>query len=262
MRALSILLFVLPLGCAAAHKPAALALPALGSMEAPSQAPVARDHFHRDTAGGGLSEEALRELITTPVRVTPGARLGVIHVSTSYEPEASLPTASVPLELAHALEDAGLFQVATEMSTDWPADRGLGGLRELAARYRAEYILLYRHRFRGTERTNGWGWLYPLVVTAPFLPSQTLEAEGVLEATLFDVRTGSLLFTAFERARGESDETPWGRDRKRRALEESLLDKARKHLADQVVEKARRLVKKSDVAKSEDPATARVAKGV
>lgn len=262
MRALVILLFVVPLGCAAGHRPAPLSMPALGAMNAAAPAAVTRDHFHRDTAGGGLSEEALRELITTPVRVTPGARLGVIHVSTSYEPEVSLPTASVPLELAHALEDAGLFQVATEMSTDWPADRGLGGLRELAARYRAEYILLYRHRFRGTERTNGWGWLYPLVVTAPFLPSQTLEAEGVLEATLFDVRTGSLLFTAFERARGESDETPWGHERKRRALEESLLDKARKHLAEQVVEKARRLVKKSDVAKSEDPTTARVAKGV
>ena len=262
MRAMWILVFALPLGCAAAPRSAQVALPPLESLMASPQPPVARDHFHRDSAGGGLSEEALRELITTPVRVTPGARLGVIHVSSSYEPEGALPTATVPLVLAHALEDAGLFQVATEMSTDWPADRGLGGLRELAARYRAEYLLLYRHRFRGSDRTNGWGWLYPLVVAAPFLPSQTLESEGVLEATLFDVRTGSLLFTAFERARGESDETPWGRERKRRALEDSLLDKARKRLADQVVEKARRLVKQSDVAKAEDPPTKRVAKGV
>ena len=42
-----------------------------------------------------------------------------------------------------------IFEVATEMSTDWPADGGISGLRELAARYRAEYLLLLnRHHNR------------------------------------------------------------------------------------------------------------------
>jgi hypothetical protein len=74
-----------------------------------------------------------------------------------------------------------------------------------------------------------------------FAPAQTLESAGVLEATLFDVKTGTLLFTVFERVHAESDETVFHNDRKRRLMKEKLLAEAAGKLAAQVVEKSRRL---------------------
>jgi hypothetical protein len=231
------------LGCAASHRPATVPMAPLdlgAAVAAPAPAPLVRDHFKRD-GSGSISEEALRHVLSAPVYLVEHARVGVIQVATGYEPDADLPLTTVPSELSKALEDAGLFEIATEVSTDWPADRGISGLRELAARYRSEYLLLYRHRFVDATRTNSWGWAYPLLVAIPFAPAQTLETTGVLEATLFDVRTGTILFTSFERTSGESDETPFGHDRKRKALKTELLKKAASRLADQVVAKARRL---------------------
>lgn len=54
-----------------------------------------------------------------------------------------------------------LGQVVSEVTTDWPTDGSIAGLRKLAARYRGEYLLLYRHRFVDRSWTNGWAlsWL-------------------------------------------------------------------------------------------------------
>jgi hypothetical protein len=64
----------------------------------------------------------------------------------------------------------------------------------------------------------------------------------VLEATLFDVRSGTILFTVYERVRARSDETPFDEDRKLRAMKRRLLEQAAGKLAEQVVAKVRRLV--------------------
>ena len=84
-----------------------------------------------------------------------------------------------------------------------------------------------------------------------FAPSQTLESAGVLEATLFDVKTGTLLFTVFERVHAESNETIFNNDRKRRKMKEKLLTEAAEKLSAQVIEKTRRLV----AARPTPPAT-------
>lgn len=199
-----------------------------------------KNHFKRDHAGS-ISEEDLRTVLSAPVFLEADSRLGVVPVATCYEPDPDLPLAVVPQELSRAMEDSGLFEVTTEVSTDWPADRGISGLRELAARYRSEYMLLYRHRFVDRSYTNDWGWLYITVLGVLFAPSQTLESAGVLEATLFDVKTGTLLFTVFERVHAESDETVFNNDRKRRLMKQKLLADAAEKLAAQVVEKSRRL---------------------
>src|SRR5207237_3011027 len=165
-------------------------LPALGVTAA---AGLADDHFHRDRAGG-VSEEGLRAILDAPVRLDPEQRLGVLPVTDSYRPERAVPLPAVPAELARSLEAAGLFQATSEISTDWPVDGDIPGLRELAARYRSGYLLLYRHRFVDANHANAWAWLYPTVVGAIVAPSRTLETAGVLEATLFDVRSGTILF--------------------------------------------------------------------
>jgi uncharacterized protein (UPF0210 family) len=78
-------------------------------------------------------------------------------------------------------------------------------------------------------------------VGAIVAPSRTIETAGVLEATLFDVRTGTILFTVYERVRAGSDETPWDLDRKLAALRLRLVEQAAGKLAEQVVSKVRRL---------------------
>ena len=212
-------------------------MPALGV--APSVA--VPDHFQRDRAGS-ISEEGLRAILETPVHLDPTQRLGVVPVSDSYRPERAPPLPAVPAELTRSLDAAGLFQSTSEVSADWPVDGDVPGLRELAARYRSGYLLLYRHRFVEERYLNELAWLYPTVVGAIFARSITFETAGVLEATLFDVRSGTILFTVYQRVRGRSDETPWYDDRKMREMQARLVEEAAGKLAEQVVSKARRLV--------------------
>jgi len=228
-------------GCAGSSPMRAPVLPPL-ALEAAPAAPEAlkRDHFQGDHAGR-ISEEDLRRVLDAPVYLEAGARVGVVQVAAGYHPDEEMPLQAVPAILSGTMEDAGLFEVTTEVSTDWPADRGISGLRELAARYRSEYLLLYRHRFVQRDWTNSWAWFYPTVIGALVVPSQTIEVAGVMEATLFDVRTGTILFTVFERVRGKSNENVWQNERKRRELKEKLLTTAAQALADAAVNKARLL---------------------
>jgi hypothetical protein len=237
MRIMLSVVAVLEVGCA--H--AALRSPLLEPMKATEPAEPIADQFRRDQAAG-ISEEGLRAILSAPVTLDETQRVGVLAVTDSYRPERGLPLPAVPAELTHSLEGAGLFQATSEVSTDWPADAGLGGLRELAARYRCGYLLLYRQRFLDDSWLNGWAWLYFTLIGAAVAPSVTLETAGVLEATLFDVRTGTILFTIYERVRARSDDTPWGEERKLRAMKLRLLDQAAGKLAEQVVSKVRSLV--------------------
>ena len=214
--------------------------PRMDTLGVSAPAALSEDRFRRDQAGG-VSEEALRAILQAPVDFDETLRLGVLPVSDSYRPERTLPLPGVPAELTRALDAAGLFQATSEMSTDWPVDGDIPGLRELAARYRSGYLLLYRHRFVDDSYANAWAWLYPTVVGAIVAPSRTLETAGVLEATLFDVRNGTILFTVYERVRARSDETPWDEGRKLRAMKTRLLEEAAGKLAEQVVSKVRHL---------------------
>src|SRR6266404_4939759 len=223
-------------GCS--HAP--LVAPAMHAIDLPAPTPLADDHFRRDRPAG-LSEEALKAILDAPVSLDETQRLGVLPVTDAYRPDMALPLPPVPAELTRSLDAAGLFQATSEVSTDWPVDGDLPGLRELAARYRSGYLLLYRHRFVDQSYANAWAWLYPTLIGALLAPSRTLETAGVLEATLFDVRTGTILFTLYERVHARSDETPWDDDRKLRAMKLRLLEQAGGKLAEQVVSKVRHL---------------------
>ncbi|TNF27841.1 MAG: hypothetical protein EP329_19000, partial [Deltaproteobacteria bacterium] len=207
---------------------------------APPPAPLEKDYFARDRMA--IADEELKTILRAPVYLEESARIGIVSVATGYAVDEDLPTASVPGVLADQLEQSGHFEIVSEVSTDWPSASGVSGLRELAARYRAEYLLLYRHRFVDRSYTNAWalGWL--TVVGAFFLPHNTIETAGVVEATLFDVKSGTLLFTVFDRVAKTIDTNVWQNDRKRRQLKERLLDKATKSLSDHVLEKIRLLV--------------------
>ena len=230
------------LGCAASRPEGRLRAEfTQAAVVQPAPPPLQDNHFRSDRTGN-LTEDQLKAILDAPLFLEQDARLGIVPVATAYEVDPELPVAIVPHMLGRALEDTGFFEITTEISTDWPSDRSVAGLRELAARYRAKYLLLYRHRFIEQSWTNAWGWAYLTGVGAIFAPGRSVETAGVLEATLFDARTGTLLFTVYERVHQERAMTLWNNDVKRRAIKGQLLTQAADKLSAQVSHKVRRLV--------------------
>ncbi len=224
----------------AARKPLHAELAPL-PVVAPAPKPLQTNHFKRDRVAS-ISEAAMREILAAPVYLEEHARLGIVPVQSAYELDRQIPLTAVTGALGDHLATTGLFEVVSEVTTDWPGTRSIAGLRELATRYRAEYLLLYRHRFVDRTYTNIWGWAYLTAVGGLFVPSQTLESAGVLEATLFDVKTGTLLFTVFERVHEEQMSNVWHNELKTRRMQERLLSKAADQLSDQVIGKLQKLL--------------------
>jgi len=160
--------------------------------------PVDRSLFARDP-GGQLSEEALQTLLAAPVELVLPARVGVLPIITAEDWRGPSPDwKRVPAGVApfaRALRGTEPFGIVTEMLPIPSGALGMEALREAAARYALRYILLYREGVRHRERANGWAAGYATLVGMLFLPGQTLEVDGYLEASLFDVKTGLLLFT-------------------------------------------------------------------
>lgn len=224
-------------GCAAQRSMA----PSMKALALNTAKPVLkRNHFKQDRSTA-VSEEQIHRILDAPVFLEKDARVGIVPVASGYAPDPDLPLATVPGSVSTALERSGLFEVTTEVSTDWPTHTGIAGLRELATRYRCEYLLLYRHRFVDREWTNGWGAMWLTVIGGFFVPMNTIETAGVVEATLFEVKTGTLLFTVYERVSSKADENIWQNDRKRRAHKRDLLDTATDAIAKLVVGKVRLL---------------------
>jgi hypothetical protein len=204
-------------------------------------APVlADDYFSRDKSDQ-LNEGELRDVLRAPVFLEEHARVGVVPIAAGFVPGAKTPHEEVVASLAGALEDSGLIELATEIAPDWPTDHGLPGLRELAARYRCDYLLLYRHRFDDVQHANGWAALYVTLLPILFVPGNSLETHGVLEASLFDVKTGTVLFTAAERVNGEDIATLPGTERTVELMQRKLLEKGAPKLAERVLARLQRL---------------------
>lgn len=226
-------------GCAARRAE----MPSLAPLvlEAAPAAPILEDnHFARDRMTVGEAE--LKQILAAPVFLEENARIGVLPVASGYGPEEGVPLGAVPATLVEAFEASGLVDLSTEVSTEWPTASGLPGLRELAARYRTEYLLLYRHRFNDVTHANGWAWGFLTLVGALFLPGTSYESAGVLEATLFDVKTGTILFTVHERARGGDKAAPPNVTENLEALHRKLIGEASRKLAEQVIARCHRLV--------------------
>ncbi len=235
---LLLLLATLGSGCAAARA-SAPSMAALTFDAAPvSPPPLTENHFARDRSA--LGEAELKEILAAPVFLEEGARVGVVPVATRYELDDDLPVEGAPAVLAEAMETSGLFELSSEVSTEWPTERGLPGLRELAARYRAEYLVLYRHRFNDAVSANALAIAYATVIGLA-LPGTTIDTAGVLEATLYDVKTGTILFTVNERVHGRESTSALSIDERRRQMHESLVAKAAPKLADQLLGRCRHL---------------------
>ncbi len=212
------------------------------AFEAGPAAPAVleQNHFARDR--GTVSESELRDILASPVFLEENARVGVLPVMVRYELDEAVPVEAAPSSLVESLESSGLVELATEVSSEWPVDHGVAGLRELAARYRTEYLLLYRHRFVDADRLNPAALSYLTLIASLFVPGTTIESSGVLEATLFDVKTGTILFTVNERVHGEAVTSPVAAERNQEQQHRALVKEGVKRLADQVLLRMRRLV--------------------
>jgi hypothetical protein len=230
-------------GCAARWNPLGSAPPyhfraaAAGDPQEPAQT----DPFRADEKPAGLSEEAVGKLLEQAVPLDPAQRLGILPASVGWAPSLGYAAHVVPAEITRALDGVGLFRTATELSADWPSARGVSGLRELGLRYRTPYLLLYRLRFADEEYANAWSLLLPTVIGYLLAPVKTVETHGVAEAALFDVRTGTVLFTVFEQIDERADTGTIGAERRLRTLKEQAIAAAAVKLAAQVADKTRRL---------------------
>jgi hypothetical protein len=88
-----------------------------------------------------------------------------------------------------------VFSLVTQTMVIPSGALGMEALRENAARYRLRYLLLYREVLAKGSRMNGWAWGYATLVGALFLPGKHQEVYGYTEVSMFDVKTGTLMFT-------------------------------------------------------------------
>jgi len=205
--------------CGIAHyasaRVAAAALPAT---------PVPLDHslFARDPQGT-LTEEALQQILASPIELDLPARVGVVPIARIDDWRGPGPDyAHVPAgtsAFAQALRGADSFTLVTEVLAIPSGALGMEALRQVAARYALRYVVLYREEIAEDSRVNGLASLYITVLGALFLPGQTLEVSGYIEASMFDVKTGLLLYTVRRAVIATRSSNVWHTDHKLRELE-------------------------------------------
>jgi rhombotail lipoprotein len=238
-------LLTLMAGCAATT-------PMAAKVAAPAREPAPqildRSHFAKDD-GGSLSEGDLQHVLATPIDLQLPARVGVVPLAEPFDPrgKASIGTRSVAArDLAKQLIGHPHFSHVSDISTDLPNTGGIEGLRLIAARYRLRYLLLYSERFEDTTHLNGWAWLYPTVIGMFVSPGVTVESQGIAQADLLDVRTGTILFSVVQPMNVSSKALMIGAGRSHRELQGEAAADAAKKLAKLVAEQTNALVSFAD----------------
>jgi hypothetical protein len=193
-RVVLVIYVVFVMACAGA-KPQMSSARAAAPMTAPQ--PLDRSLFARDP-NGQLSEDALQKILESPIEIALPARVGVLPIQTARDWRGPGPDDRVPAGVASfvtTLRRDAQFSLVTQTMVIPSGALGMEALREIAARYRLRYLLLYREVLAKHERLGPWAWGYPTVLGAFFLPGQRQEVYGYVEASMFDVKTGLLMFT-------------------------------------------------------------------
>ena len=209
-------------------------------MAATSMAPAAapppldRSVFARDPSGQ-LSEEALQKILASPIELDLPSRVGILPIITATDwrgpnPDYERVPAGVSPLVARLRKDAA-FSLVTEMMPIPSGALGMEALREAAARYRLRYIVLYREVLARKHHLNPWAWGYATVIGALFLPGQQHEVYGYIEATMFDVKTGLLMFTTRRAILATKRSNQWRTDDKLAQLASNAVSKFAPDLA-------------------------------
>jgi hypothetical protein len=236
--------------CAHSPRPASRPAPATAVLaDAPRPAaPLDRSLF-APRGGSGLTEADLARILDAPLALKFPARVGVVALGLAFTPmaPAALDAGLVATRaLTDALEGNSAVAVATEVSSQLPTGGGVEGLRELAARYRLNYLLLYSERFEDRSHGNGWGALWITGVGGLLAPSVTVEGVGALQASLLDVRTGTVLFSIQEPIAFSERSLPLGAKSAWDRLSRQSADRAAAALSQRVIEKLGRLARSAE----------------
>lgn len=223
-------------GCAANRSMRLASAPMSQGEAMPAPAPLDRSLFARDP-GGQLTEDALQKILAAPIELDLPARVGVVPVLTATDWRGPSPDYLVPAGVAPfvtRLRGSEPFTLVTEVMAIPSGALGMEALREVAARYSLRYVILYREVIAKDRRLNKTAWGYLTGVGALVLPGQRHQVYGFIEATLFDVKTGLLLFTTRRAVNGSRNSNVWYQDHKLEQLRAALLGKFAPSLADDV----------------------------
>jgi hypothetical protein len=207
---------------------------ATAAMQPTPARPLDRSLFSRDPQGQ-LDEARLQRILAAPLDADLPARVGVLPILPPADWRGPTPDYQrVPAgtaAFAKALVGSEHFSMVTEILPIPSGALGMEALREVAARYQLRYVLLYREAVTRDIRANPWAAGYVTVLGALFMPGRTLEVSGFLEASLFDVKTGLLLFTVRRAVRGSRVTNLWHASHKLDRLQEELATKFAPELA-------------------------------
>lgn len=190
-------LFVGAAGCGAKMASRAMAPSAAMAADVAQPPPLDRSLFARDP-NGQLAEDALQRILAAPIELDLPSRVGVLPIRTATDwrgpsPDERVP-AGVPSFVDRLRRDAA-FSLVTQTMVIPSGALGMEALREIAGRYRLRYLLLYREVLAKADRLDAWAIGYATLIGALFLPGKHQEVYGYIEASMFDVKTGLLMFT-------------------------------------------------------------------
>lgn len=234
--------------------------PTSAAAAQPMPPPLEKSVFARDPQGQ-LTEENLQKILAAPIELDLPARVGVIPVLTATDWRGPSPDYHVPAGVApfvRTLRGAEPFSLITEIMPIPSGALGMEALREVAARYRLRYVILYREVLAKKKKANRWAFGYATAVGALFLPGQQHEVYGYIEATMFDVKTGTLMFTARRAVQASKRNNVWYQDDKIAAMTSKLVGTYAPNLAADLMSD---LYRYADAAKLENERRARVASG-
>lgn len=223
---------------------APMAAPAQATMAAPAAPPpLDRSVFARDPSGQ-LSEEALQKILASPIELDLPSRVGVLPIITATDWRGPSPDYErVPpgvAPLVRQLRKDPAFSLVTEMMPIPSGALGMEALREVSARYRLRYVILYREVLAKKAHHGAWAWAYATGVGALMAPGREHEVYGYIEATMFDVKTGLLMFTTRRAVFGSEQTNEWHSADKLARLASMTASKAAPELATDVLADVRR----------------------
>ncbi|HUH02118.1 MAG TPA: hypothetical protein VML75_08975 [Kofleriaceae bacterium] len=196
--------------------------------------PLDQSLFAKDPRGV-MSEEAIQAILRRPLEIELPARVGVLPITPARDWQGPGPADDnappAAARFASELRGGELFTMVTEMISIPSGALGMEALRAIAARYKLRYMVLYRENLTRKRKTNAWTIGYLTVVGALFLPGDTLEIDGYVEASMFDIKTGLLMFTVRKRVRASDKDNPWHTDDKLAQMKDRLALAAASELA-------------------------------
>ncbi len=227
-------------GCAASHR-----MPeAPAAAEAPAPAPVLQQSLFSKDLTGSVSEDDLQKILGSRVELGFPARVGVVTLGEPFRAEATAPIGQQSIvgpTMVRALDGSPHFSHVTDVSTGLPNPQGVEGLRTIAARYRVRYLLVCNVTTEDASHLNNWAWLYPTVVGFFVAPGMTVGSQGLLEASLMDVKTGTVLFTATQPFASSSTSWVIGSSRHHAEVDAKAVSEATANLARTVLAQTNRV---------------------